>query len=268
MSTKKNWTMRAAVLMLALVLVTSCFVGGTFAKYVTKGEGSDTARVAKFGVTVDVSSESMFTTNYNTDNTDLKDTLTYSVSSAAGENGTRDRLVAPGTKEDNALTFSVTGQPEVAVNVKFDFTVNSDVVLKHGYYKDYTKAPYDSNFNVVVDYYPVVFTLKQDGAIKMVGNLNDIKAYLESAEVSKNYEANTNLSTVLGTYTLSWEWAFEAPENSPIIDEEDTLLGNLAASDTYKTAGKWTNNSFVDIEDTDYSTNIDFSLAITVTQID
>ncbi len=29
---KKNWTLRAAVLMLALVLITSCFVGGTFRK--------------------------------------------------------------------------------------------------------------------------------------------------------------------------------------------------------------------------------------------
>ena len=52
MTSKKNWTLRAAVLMLALVLITSCFVGGTFAKYVTSGSGTDSARVAKFGVTV------------------------------------------------------------------------------------------------------------------------------------------------------------------------------------------------------------------------
>ena len=46
MTSKKNWTLRAAVLMLALVLITSCFVGGTFAKYVTSGSGTDSARVA------------------------------------------------------------------------------------------------------------------------------------------------------------------------------------------------------------------------------
>ena len=44
--------MRVAGLLLALVLVTSCFVGGTFAKYVTSGDSTDSARVAKFGVTV------------------------------------------------------------------------------------------------------------------------------------------------------------------------------------------------------------------------
>ena len=46
---KNNRTMRAAVLLLALVLITSCFVGGTFAKYVTSGDAADLARVAKWG---------------------------------------------------------------------------------------------------------------------------------------------------------------------------------------------------------------------------
>ncbi len=52
MTSKKNRTLRAAVLMLALVLITSCFVGGTFAKYVTSGEAGDNARVAKWGVSI------------------------------------------------------------------------------------------------------------------------------------------------------------------------------------------------------------------------
>lgn len=49
MKTKKTGkTMRVAGLLLALVLVTSCFVGGTFAKYVTSGHGNDSARAAKW----------------------------------------------------------------------------------------------------------------------------------------------------------------------------------------------------------------------------
>ena len=52
MASRKNHTLKLAGILLALVLVTSCFVGGTFAKYVTEGTGSDSARVAKFGVTV------------------------------------------------------------------------------------------------------------------------------------------------------------------------------------------------------------------------
>ena len=41
---KKTKLMRAALLLLVLTLITSCFVGGTFAKYTTSAEGSDTAR--------------------------------------------------------------------------------------------------------------------------------------------------------------------------------------------------------------------------------
>ena len=58
--------MRVAGLLLALVLVTSCFVGGTFAKYVTSGGGTDHARVAKFGVTVKATgNDTMFATQYD-----------------------------------------------------------------------------------------------------------------------------------------------------------------------------------------------------------
>ena len=46
MSAKKNVTLRAAAVLFALALITSCFVGGTFAKYVTNGTGSDKARGA------------------------------------------------------------------------------------------------------------------------------------------------------------------------------------------------------------------------------
>ena len=49
---KKTKLMRAALLLLVLTLITSCFVGGTFAKYTTSEKGSDTARVAKWGVEI------------------------------------------------------------------------------------------------------------------------------------------------------------------------------------------------------------------------
>lgn len=43
---RKNKAMRTAALLLVLVLMTSCFVGGTFAKYTTTASGSESARVA------------------------------------------------------------------------------------------------------------------------------------------------------------------------------------------------------------------------------
>ena len=241
MTLKKIWTMRAAVLMLALVLITSCFVGGTFAKYVTSGTGSDTARVAKFGVTVTVENNTMFKTEYTTDAYGTG--ITYSVKSSND-----DKLVAPGTKEDGTLTFSVTGTPEVAVNVKLDLVVTKDVFLKEGTYADYTTADNTTDtFDITGDYTPVVFKLEKDGTEVATGTLNNIKAYLDG--VSKNYDPNINLSTVFGIYTLSWEWAFEGN------DQADTLLGNLAAGTAT-------------VDNAKYSTDIEFTLTATVTQID
>lgn len=46
---KKNRMMRLASILLVLVLMTSSVVGGTFAKYTTSAESSDTARVAYWG---------------------------------------------------------------------------------------------------------------------------------------------------------------------------------------------------------------------------
>mgnify|MGYP002508629535 CR=1 FL=1 len=46
---------RFVAMLLVLVLMTSCFVGGTFAKYTTADSASDTARVAKWGITVSTS---------------------------------------------------------------------------------------------------------------------------------------------------------------------------------------------------------------------
>lgn len=54
---KRNRWMRAGGLLVVLTLITSCFVGGTFAKYVTENEGMDTARVAKWGVEVTVTGD-------------------------------------------------------------------------------------------------------------------------------------------------------------------------------------------------------------------
>ena len=65
MTSKKHWTLRAAGLLFALVLITSCFVGGTFAKYVTSGYGHESARVAKFGVTMSVATDTAFKQNYS-----------------------------------------------------------------------------------------------------------------------------------------------------------------------------------------------------------
>ena len=49
---KKNKTLRAAGILFLATMLTTCMTAGTFAKYTTSDSANDSARVAKFGVTV------------------------------------------------------------------------------------------------------------------------------------------------------------------------------------------------------------------------
>ena len=46
---KKNTMMRLASVLLIAVLMSTCAISGTFAKYVTSDSSSDSARVARWG---------------------------------------------------------------------------------------------------------------------------------------------------------------------------------------------------------------------------
>lgn len=248
MTSKKHWTLRAAGLLFALVLITSCFVSGTFAKYVTSKSASDYARVAKFGVVIEAQDNTAFKTTYATD----ADGLSIGANSVA--TSTRDSLVAPGTKEDNAVTFSISGEPEVAVRVALTMT-GTDVVLNAGTYPDLTTPNPKDKFILTEPYYPVVFTLKKDGSEPISGTISEINTKLGA--LPKDYKAGTDLGAEFGTYTLSWEWAFEdtAIANK---DQADTLLGTLATSAT----------AVPGVGVDSYSPFVQLTLTATVTQID
>lgn len=257
---RKNKMMRAASALLVAVLLTTSTISGTFAKYVTTASGSDTARVAKWGVEVVGMADTLFAEEYDSKKVEV------------GTAEVKD-LVAPGTANTDGVTFGITGTPEVAVRVEFEVTKSDDktkdpveVWLPAGTYTDYTAttgidtdgtAKYTGKFTVAdPGYYPVVFTLEDNNGNKVVvGTLEQIETYLEGDTVSKDYPANTNLSVVLGTYKLTWAWKYTDAEEGKISDNDraDTYLGNVIA----KT-----------VEDTSVSTDIDFAIAITVTQID
>lgn len=154
---KKNKMMRVASFLLVAVLLSTSVISGTFAKYVTEGGAEDVARVAKWGVVI-TGAGTLYADSYKlTSNTpggdDTADpaaapNATLSVVSsttAATIKGShdKDKVVAPGTKNDTGLTITVTGQPEVdgkiTMNVRNsngdDFNVaKDDIYLKAGTY--------------------------------------------------------------------------------------------------------------------------------------
>lgn len=198
---KKTKLMRAALLLLVLTLITSCFVGGTFAKYTTSAEGFDTARVAKWGVVITAHGET-FAKTYATDTENVVGTIANSVVSANA-----NKVIAPGTK-GNMVGMTITGTPEVAVSVNYvaNFKVEGWTV--------------DGNF-----YCPLQIKV---GSTMIDGvKFNNAAAFenavnTEISTYNKNYAAGTDLSTAsVTTPSVSWEWPFSED------DIKDTKLGNL-----------------------------------------
>ena len=113
----KNKTMRVAALLLALTLMTSCFVGGTFAKYTTKTESQDDARVAYWGwQPAAMNLENLFLASYG-DN----------VASYNGED-----VIAPGAEGSTTFVFAyneANGLPEVAYTFSVAVEGNCDPAI-------------------------------------------------------------------------------------------------------------------------------------------
>lgn len=211
--------MRVAGLLLALVLVTSCFVGGTFAKYVTSGGGSEEARVAKFGVTVQGwGDDAVFKKQY------ASNTASYEADTVIS----MEKVVAPGTKSDEGgiLMTRVTGTPEVAVKVEYGAAVS----LIGNWYSD-DKGTF---------YCPLIIKV---GNVEIKGrdftSAADFVAKVQEAitALGGTYPAGTNLDNITDLQTkISWEWPFEVMDADGKVDHtfdvKDTYLGNLAATAT------------------------------------
>lgn len=258
---KKNKMMRLASVLLVCVLLTTSVISGTFAKYVTSDSAKDTARVAKFGVVV-TASGSLYSNTYVDqahNNTPGSENLT--VKSIDDKN-----VVAPGTQSTAAgLSFAVTGQPEVKVQVTVAVADTwKDVFLKQkDDLPDMTTGNANDKFNNTADYYPVKYTLTQtkNGSTTPLvsgGKLSAVETALEG--LSKKYDANTDLANEVGTLNLTWAWDFD-DSGKGTNDKQDTLLGDLAAGTTLTPTTTLASG-------TDYNLTSSIEISITVTQVD
>ncbi len=219
---KKNKMMRLASGLLVAVLLSTCAISGTFAKYVTEGSGTDSARVAKWGVTV-TANGSMFSKTYETKDPDDKPAV--GINSVVSSDD--DKLVAPGTKGD-MVSMTLAGTPEVAVEVTY--TVDK--------FEIGDKWMVFSEGSAVADkfYCPITITVNGTAFCGLnYENANAFEAAVTDAieAYSKKYEANTPLGDkVNDSLHVSWEWAFT--DTTGIVcnqsDADDTILGNRAAA--------------------------------------
>ena len=214
---RKNKMMRAASGLLVATLLTTSVISGTFAKYTTSGKADDTARVAKWGVTV-IANGGTFAKKYDTDE------------NATVVSSTEEKVVAPGTKGELA-NATITGTPEVAVHVDYTPTLTltgwtdkdgkeyCPIVIKVGDTSYGLNGMKDADGNVVAN-----------GSANMAA----LKTAVETAiaAYSQDYAAGTDLSTIgtAGYVHVSWNWAFDNG-----TDVKDTYLGDQAAENNAST---------------------------------
>lgn len=218
---KKNKMMRIASVLLIAVLMTTCAISGTFAKYVTSAEGTDSARVAKWGVEIEATGV-MFNDSYKDEATTYSANETGdAITVQADTEGTK--ILAPGT-EGSLAALSVTGTPEVDVEVTYDATLTLTGWNVTG---DWDNDP--DTADTTVEYCPIEITVGDETFKIGENNIADIaglKSAVEAAIEGKTatYNTNTDLSAVNDDVVVSWAWDYEGND-----DVKDTALGNVAA---------------------------------------
>lgn len=189
---KKNRMMRLASLLLVLVLMTSSVVGGTFAKYVTKGEVADEARVAAWGF------GDATTITFNL----FDDVYNDTVDSVDGKN-----VIAPGTSKTDTVKLNyadTTGKGAPEVDYKVELNVKAHSVAQD----------IDNHKNITWNFNGTNY----DTFSAMV-------AAIDAYEV--NVEANA-LPDIATGLTIGWNWEFSTSESD---DAFDTAMGNKGTLD-------------------------------------
>ena len=210
---KKNTMMRLASFLLVAVLLTTCAISGTFAKYVTKTYQEDEARVAYWGfnqaaVDVDIN---LFDDVYST--------------TVDSENG--DNVVAPGTaktatfafaydaktSDKNALNAGAIAAPEVEYTFVVDPTITGDYdALDANENFKWTLAAPDED--AAVEYDTVDELLAAVKALS--GDVSGTKVY-SPGELPEAFTAADQV------YTIGWYWTYTVDDDG---DVADTAMGN------------------------------------------
>ena len=216
---KKNKMMRAASALLVAVLLTTSVISGTFAKYITEGKGSDEARVAKFGVEITANGE-MFSDKYvNVDGGNIAGDANLTVEAS-------QKAVAPGTT-GNLVAMTITGTPEVSVEVKYEATLTLE-----GWEADLT----DDDTDETAYYCPLEIKVGTETfkGLDYADEADPVAAFKAAVEEAINaytdeYDPNQPMADVKAP-VVSWVWEFEGNN-----DYADTYLGDQAAEDNAAT---------------------------------
>lgn len=193
---KKNFAMRIAACLLVVTMLSLCMVSYTYAKYTTSDNSTDTARVAKWGVNVEVELSDLFEDAY------LNGSDTTVESSVALTD-----LVAPGT-EGTLTAIKISGTPEVSTSIESVVDLVLDGWLVDGNY-----------------YCPLEFTIDTTTYKGLDYASADLfEEAVETAIKNAIEETHNPNESIADEVKVAWSWAFDTND-----DYKDTVLGDAAA---------------------------------------
>ena len=208
---------RALVILLALVLITSSVVSSTFAKYVVRKQAAVTVGLEAFGLTVSLTGIDALGEETQTDKKGDSVSISY----------TGVKLKPGDERFINAVTASVTGEPNVPADVKIDVSVV--------YGGEQFKVTNDDFEGKAGTYVPIVFYVGGKSVTTAYDDLTtdeavtNIKGGLPSGfsngvyKITKDAQGNFTLPDPV---TFGFEWPLNAGngDNVLLFDQIGTWL--------------------------------------------
>lgn len=192
---KKNTMMRVASALLVAVLLTTCAISGTFAKYVSDAESQDEARVARWDIEL----------NGNSINETFNFDLFATVNDTAGATETdvatnaTTSIIAPGTSGE--FTIKLKNLSEVTAKYGIVYEVDNDAGI------------------------PVKFSV--DNGNTWTNTLEAVVAHDTNTKLAMNAATTTDIKVM-------WKWDYERGNGAEIAtnDGADTAFGEKTTLDT------------------------------------
>lgn len=199
---KKNLVFKLGLFCAALVLIATCFVSSAWAKYTSTVSATDTARVAKWEVSMVAGADEVM----NSTKLTLFDTTFKNIKKETINTDGTTKLIAPGSTGQFSFVVNSSSQ----VSVQFDF--DADV----------------TNANNI----PLKWTVKLGDEV-VYSNGDDLETGIKNANVL--YKANTTDDDITGyktvtgaqTITIIWNWAYEVDDAG---NTADTGLGTAGSA--------------------------------------
>lgn len=207
---KKNKTLRAAALLLMLSLVSTSFVGGTFAKYTSSVSATSTANIAKWSVKIN---ETEINAGGDITSFNLFNSIVDTVDGNADAH-VNGQLLAPGVK----------GKVELSIENA------SDVAIKVAAKADAALLSVEAGSAAV----PLKFALGDAASEPGAGSYTDLAGLITAVEAALPSDSSPLNYGATFTKTIYWKWDYEGSGSQ--TDTSDTALGvaSAVATTSYK----------------------------------